>query len=150
MEFGRTFPVPVKDGGGRFQVFFYPLSVAPGKTVAMSPLYSASFSRDAADAGSCAKIEGAVARPIGAPVPAGLSMDAYYQAEAKLFSALGPTAALYFAGSEPAASEKGAPADFADSFNALAEPGLLPDYYRASPDFWEWLRRQAGRSIPKP
>jgi hypothetical protein len=31
----------------------------------------------------------------------------------------------------------------------MAEPALLPDYYRLNPEFWEWVRAAAGRSIPK-
>ena len=150
MEFGRTFPVPVKAGQAQFEVLFYPLFVSPGKSEAMSPSFQGRFARgtDAADA--CAPLPSGVPRSVGAPVPAGLSMKAYYKADAALFASLGRSADLYFAGGSSAAADKAVLVEFVDAFTTLAEPGLQADYYRVNPDFWEWLRREAGRSIPKP
>ena len=148
MEFGRTFPVPVE--GKQFEVQYYPLFVSPGKSEAMSPAFSGRFARDASAADVCAPLAAAAPRSVGSPVPAGLSMKAYYKADATLFASLDKTAALYFAGGSPAAADKAVLGAFTDAFTTLAEPGLLADYYRLNPDFWEWLRREAGRSIPKP
>ena len=148
MEFGRTFPVPV--AGKQFMVLFYPLFVSPGKSEAMTPAFSARFARDASGADACAPLIAPHARSLGSAVPAGLSMKAYYKADASLFASLDKTAALYFAGGSPAPADKAALGEFVDAFTTIAEPGLLPDYYAVNPDFWEWLRQEAGRSIPRP
>jgi len=148
LEFGRTFPVPV--GSKQFEVLYYPQFVSPGKSEAMSPAFKALFARDASAPDVCTPLAAAAPRSVGAPVPAGLSMKAYYKADAALFASLDKTAALYFAGGAPAAADKAVLGDFVDSFSTLAEPGLLADYYRQNPAFWEWLRAATGRSIPKP
>jgi hypothetical protein len=150
MEFGRSFPVPVRDAQKQFEILFYPLSVAPGKSEVFSPVFEAHFARDTAAADVCLRLPKAEARSLGAAVPAGLSNKAYYRAEATLFASLDRTAAVYFAGGASAPADKAALGEFIDAFLTLAEPGLRPDYYRINPDFWEWLRRETGRSIPKP
>ena len=147
MEFGRSLPVPAREGG--FKLLFYPLVTAPGKAEVLSPAFEAAFARPGGE-DLCARIGSGKPRSLGQAVPAGLSQKDYYRAEMRLFSALGRTAELYLKGGALAAADKQAPADFLDAFQTLAEPGLLPDYYRLSPDFWEWLRRETGRSIAKP
>ena len=149
MEFGHTFPVPVR-GAKRFEILFYPLFASPGRSEAMTPAVEAYFARDTPAADACTPLPAAASRSIGAPVPAGLSMKAYYKADATLFASLDKTAALYFAGGSPFDADKAALDDSVGAFTTLAEPGLLYDYYRMNPDFWEWLRRESGRSIPKP
>jgi hypothetical protein len=148
MEFGQTVPVPVRDDGGRFKVLFYPVVSSPGKAEALSPLYEGLFARDAADS-RCARLGAGAPASRGPAVRPGLSQSDYYRAEARLYEALDKTAALYAKGAPLADADKKALADFADAFQVIAEPGLAPDYYRVNPDFWEWLRREAGRSIPK-
>jgi hypothetical protein len=150
MEFGRSFPVPVPGTTKRFRLLFYPLFISPGKSEAMTPAFEADFTSDAPDADECRAFGGPSAHSIGRAVPAGLSMKAYYKAAATLYGSLDKTASLYLAGGSPAAADKAVLGGFVDAFAALAEPGLLTDYYRINPDFWEWLRRETGRSIPKP
>lgn len=150
MEFGRSLPVPVRDAPRRFEVLYYPLTVAPGRSEARSPVFAARFSGETPAADVCRRLTNPGHDSLGPAVPPGLSNKEYYRAEAKLFSELDRVSALYLAGGTPAPADKAALAEYADAFLTLAEPGLLPDYYRANPDFWEWLRREAGRSIPKP
>jgi hypothetical protein len=150
MEFGRTFPVPARGAGESFTVLFYPLDAEPGRAAVLTPVFTGRFARAAGGPDDCARLPAAgPERDLGPAVPAGLSVTAYYRAEARLFSALDRAATLYFSG-PAAAGDKAALADFANAFETLAEPGLLADYYRENPDFWEWLRREGGRSIPKP
>jgi hypothetical protein len=150
LEFGRTFPVPASGPGESFTVLFYPLAEDAGRVEALTPVFEARFARAADGADSCARLNPAPApRALGPAAPAGMSNADYYRAQARLFSSLDRAAVLYFSG-KPAAADKAALADFSDAFAALAEPGLLPDYYRQNPGFWEWLRREGGRSIPKP
>jgi hypothetical protein len=149
-EFGASVPVPIRDSQARFAVLYYPLFVSPGGSEAMAPAFEARFALDAPAGDVCRPLPGGGGRSMGKLVSAGLSMKAYYKADATLFESLDKTAALYFAGRPATAADKPFLGDFVDAFMTLAEPGLLPEYYRANPDFWEWLRREAGRSIPKP
>jgi hypothetical protein len=148
MEFGQTLPVPVR-AGGRFKVLFYPLVSSPGKATALSPAYEGTFARVGAESDVCAPLAGATPSPRGPAVPQGLSQSNYYRAESNLFAALDKTAALYAKGDPLLDAEKKDLRDYADSLLTVAEPGLLADYYRVNPEFWEWLRRECGRSIPK-
>jgi len=149
MEFGRSLPVPVREGNGGFKVLFYPLVSSPSKAEVLTPAVEAVFARSPGT-DRCARIGSGTPKPLGPAVPAGLSMRGYYRAQTRLFSSLDRAAALYLEEGSPAASDKAVLADFLDAFQSLAEPGLLPDYYRLNPDFWEWLRREIGRSILKP
>ena len=58
--------------------------------------------------------------------------------------------ALYQSKRTPTAADKRLAEKYLKSFEALSEPALESYYYRANPDFWEWLRGLIGRSIPKP
>lgn len=148
MEFGETLPVPVE--GGRFKVLFYPLFAAPGKSEALSPAFEGAFAPGDAGRDVCAPLKENAPSSRGPAVPAGTSQTAYYRAEASFYASLAGAAELYAKGASAQDADKRKLGEFVDSFLAIAEPGLLPDYYRVNPGFWEWLRREAGRSIPKP
>lgn len=149
MEFGRTFPVPAKDGAS-FKTLYYPVTDPSGKAEIGTPVYEGRFARAASASDGCARIGAAAPRPLGPAVPPGLSRKGYDRAAAVLYASLDRAAALYARGGAPAGADKQALTDYLDAFQTIAEPGLLPDYYRLNPDFWEWLRRETGRSIPKP
>lgn len=146
MEFGQTMPVPVK--GDAFKVLFYPIDRGTGKPQAMSPLYSGTFGRDPDIAPRCDALGGKAA-PRGPAAAAGVSQTAYYRAELGVFASLDKAAELYGKAASPEGADKKALEQFASDFAKIAEPGLLADYYRVNPDFWEWLRKEAGSSIPK-
>jgi hypothetical protein len=148
LEFGRTFPVPV--AGKRFEVLYYPLFVSPGKSEAMTPAFAARFARDSSAPDVCTPLAAAPARSLGRAVPAGLSMKAYYKADARLFASSDKTAALYFSGAPASAADKAVLGEFVDAFTTIAEPGMRDYYYLINPDFWEWLRREAGKSLAAP
>jgi hypothetical protein len=151
IEFGRTFPVPLPGPDGRFEVLFYPSISSPGKSVIMGPRFVGTFARSGGtDACAALPAEKGAPSPLGAAVPEGLSMKAYYRSEAVLFASLDKAAALYAKGGSPDDAGRKDLVDFVDAFTAASEPGLRPDYYRVNPEFWEWLRKEAGRSIPKP
>lgn len=145
MEFGWTIPVPARDGG--YKVLFYPLSSSPGRSEAFSPVVEGVL--PPAGEGTCAKIAGAKPESRGPAVPPALAGAEYDRRQAAVYGALEAVAGAYRRGGASSPDEKKVLAEFAESFASVAEPGLLPDYYRANPDFWEWLRREAGRSIPK-
>lgn len=152
MEFGRSFPVPLPGLDGKFQVLYYPTVTSPGKSEVMSPRFAGTFTRGDAAADACSALPAELGRPSshGPAVPAGVSMKEYYRAEATLFASLDKASALYAKGGAPSAEDKKALGDFMEAFTTLAEPGLKADYYRVNPDFWEWLRREGGRSLSKP
>ena len=150
LEFGDTYPVPVRDAArGHFEVLFYPVNARPSKCTLATPLFSGRFESAAPAADRCVRLAQGEVDSLGPCRPGGLSMAGTFKAEARLFQTLDRGAALYLKGEVPSPRDRRALGDFVDSFHALAEPGLLPFYYRQNPDFWEWLRQQAGRSIPK-
>lgn len=145
-EFGRSLPVPAKDGG--YRILFYPLLVSPGKSEVLTPQFAAVLPADASAAARCEKIGRGPASSLGPGVNAGLSNADYYRAEAAVYAGL-PRAAQLYRGGGAAASDQAALAAFVAAFQTIAEPGLIPSYYGLNPDFWEWLRKTAGTSLPK-
>jgi hypothetical protein len=146
MEFGQTIPVPQKDG--TFKILFYPTMTSPGKSEVMPPQYAGTFTPDP-DRDACAKLPAEAAVSRGPAVRDGVSQTAYYREETKLYASLGKAAALYAKAAPLTDGDKKTLTDFLDAFAVIGEPGLTADYYRANPDFWEWVRKEAGRSIPK-
>ncbi|MDE2143492.1 MAG: hypothetical protein KGJ84_13885 [Elusimicrobia bacterium] len=146
MEFGQTVPIPVRDG---FKVLFYPTNTSPGRSEVQEPMFEGFFARDGAAPDRCAKVAGAGSASRGPAVRPGVSQSEYYREEAQLYAALDKTAEMYVKGDPLSPESKKSLTDFLDAFAVIGEPGLTAEYYRASPDFWEWLRKEAGRSIPK-
>jgi len=146
-EFGQMLPVPMKSSG-RFAVLFYPLASLPGHVEALTPVVKGIFG-SGQEADSCAKISAVKLRALGPPVPPVLSNADYYRQQERAFSTLGLVADAYWRGGEPSPAGKKQVVEFARAFSAAAEPPLLPYYYRLNPDFWSWLEKQAGYSIPK-
>ncbi|HVC08728.1 MAG TPA: hypothetical protein VNH15_02165 [Elusimicrobiota bacterium] len=146
-EFGQMLPVPMKRGSG-FAVLFYPLESSPGHVEALTPIVKGLFGAGR-EADSCAKIAGVKLRALGPPVPLNLSNADYYRQQERVFSSLNLVADAYWQGGKPNPAEKKQVNEFAQAFSAVAEPPLLPYYYRLNPDFWEWIEKQAGYSIPK-
>ncbi|MDE2107529.1 MAG: hypothetical protein KGL39_60610 [Patescibacteria group bacterium] len=58
--------------------------------------------------------------------------------------------ALYQSKKMPSSMDKKMAEKYFKLFEIFSEPALEPYYYRANPDFWEWLRALIGRSLPKP
>jgi len=147
MEFGQMLPVPTKSSGS-FSVLFYPLESSPTHVEALTPVVEGIFG-SGQEADSCAKIPAVKLRALGPPVPPGLSNADYYRQQECVFSTLGLVADAYWRGGEPNSAEKKQIVEFIRAFSAAAEPPLLPYYYRLNPDFWGWVEKQAGYSIPK-
>lgn len=151
IEHGRSLPVPVPvHGASRLAVLFYPAASEPGHSSVLSPSAKAEFSLDGPEADRCAKLDGGGARALGAGAPEGLSMAAYYRAQLAIYESLPRTAALYARGGDPGAEGRKSLQAYANGFLKAAEPGLRAEYYRLNPGFWEWLRKETGRSLPAP
>ena len=151
MEFGQTFPIPVREGERElFEILFYPANSSPGECTLATPIFAARFEPGSPDSARCVRLSTAPVESLGRCAPGGLSQRRYYRTAYRLFDSLESTAGLYFKGRPPGPESRKSLAEYAEAFEAIAEPGLLPFYYRRNPDFWEWLRRETGRSILKP
>jgi hypothetical protein len=149
LEYGHSFPVPSRGSEDRFSVLFYPIIVAPGKSVVVTPAVIGSFAPRAGDE-TCVALSTANLRALGPAVPSGISGVRYYQVAFALYSSLPRVARLYRKGLKLGSAERKDVQALADAFLGLAEPPLLAEYYRLNPEFWEWLRQNAGRSLPGP
>ncbi len=135
---------------GRYKIFFYPLSGSPGKPPRLAtPAAEAVVDVDAGAPVECRRVPGVpkdVAPPRWSPAASALSDEDFSAKSDELDRLTEDAAAAY--------SARRADADLARrylaDFELLAEPAYLGDYYRLNPDFWEWVRGAAGRSIPKP
>jgi hypothetical protein len=151
MEFGRTYPVPAPDGKpGRFQVLFYPSRFSPGDCAMASPAFAGEFSVDAPAEDRCRKLDVKELEPLGRCMPEGITMTKRSRAEAVLFESLEPAAALYAKGGEASAQDRRTLAAYVDSVETLVTPPMRAYYYRQNPAFWEWLRKNGGRSLTPP
>jgi hypothetical protein len=151
IEFGETYPVPVRDAQrGHFQVLYFPARFSPSHCTMASPVFAGEFSLDAAAADRCFNLQPKTIEPLGSCMPSGLSMTKVSRAEARLFESLDPAAALYFKGSPVGPQERKLLTDYIEAVETLVVPAMLPYYYRQNPDFWEWLRKEGGKSIPTP
>jgi len=151
IEFGETYPVPVRDGsGGHFQVLYFPAKFTPSSCTMASPVYAGEFSLDAPAANKCSSLNPKEIEPLGSCMPPGLSMTKVNRTETQLYESLEPAAALYFKGTPVGPQDRKLLGDYVDAMATLVVPGMLPYYYRQNPDFWEWLRKEGGRSIPAP
>lgn len=150
---GWPVPSPVP-GGGRFSLFFYPLAGGPDEGPRMSePAADASLDLSAGISAACKRRPGTPKEIKGARWTAAaekLDTDAF-DARAERLYALTEAAGAAFAANRPSPTRDDAAAarEYLELFELLAEPPLLPEYYRLNPRFWEWVRQAAGRSIPK-
>ncbi len=155
LEWPAGRPVPL-DGwnGRRFKIFFYPLSGRPGTPARLSaPAAEAVVDADAGSPVECRALPGApkeLAASRWTPEALALSDDAFEAKSTELDQLTEDVAAVYAATRPPTPADVDLARRYLESFEFMAEPPLLPDYYRLNPAFWEWLRGAAGRSIPKP
>ncbi|MCX5796374.1 MAG: hypothetical protein NTY77_12855 [Elusimicrobia bacterium] len=151
IEFGETYPVPMLDGKqGHFQVLYFPVKFSPSTCTMASPVFAGEFVLDEPAADRCVSLDTTTVEPLGRCMPPGLSMTKLARAEARLFESLDPAAALYFKGAPVGPQERKLLSGYVEAIQTLVTPAMLPYYYRQNPDFWEWLRKEGGRSIPKP
>lgn len=151
MEWVSTWPVPQPEAG-TFRVLFYSLDRSTMDADGLprvrptAPRGRASFSADGKVAECSASGEDAVILegeryPVSAME---LEEEAFDDATRELL-ALTHAAGTAYARGEPAPKTA---AQYWKAFQKMAEPALLPHYYRLNPAFWEWLRREAGASLP--
>ena len=151
LEWAYAWPLPQADGD--FLVLFYPLTGNPATGPKLYSPGGAAIIKPSGEITSCLMFAN---EPRQLPHHRrwsfhfrGDSMEAFEKRACELFDATESVARLYSSGRPLDASGRAEAGRFWKDFQALAEPELLPDYYRADPDFWEWLRRASGGSIPK-
>lgn len=150
---GWPVPSPVP-GGGRFDVFFYPLGGTPDEGPRMSePAAEAALDLSAGLAATCRPRAGTrreLKGPRWTPAAERLDSDAFDAQAERLYALTEAAGAAFAAGrAAPTAADAAAAREYLGLFETLAEPPLLAEYYRLNPRFWEWVRQAAGRSIPK-
>jgi hypothetical protein len=147
IEFAATSPVPYARGKESFKLLFFLTIRERSQYTVLTPQVEATFSLHSPAGDSCTVLPVPKPQPLGSPVPT-TSLASNLRLQVRLYDALGKTAPLYFKGGDVRPEDRRILAKYTDAFMKLTEPGLLPYYYRLNPDFWEWLRKQCGRSIP--
>lgn len=154
MEWPAGRPVPIDGANGRrFKVFFYPLSGRPGTPARLAtPAAEAVLDADSGAPVECRALPG-IAKDLASPrwtsEARGLGDDAFDAKSVELDQLTEDISAVYAARRPPTTADADLARRYLDDFQIMAEPPLLPDYYRLNPAFWEWVRLAAGRSIPK-
>ena len=155
MEWVSTWPVPTgAEEGRQFVALFYSLDRSlegadglPRIRVTV-PRGQAVFNSQGAVASCEIRRSLAAALPGERYPPAAMRLeeDQFDEAVAK-FMRLTETMAGYYArrASKPDAYVIAA---YWTHFEQFAEPALWPYYYKANPEYWEWLREINGKSIP--
>jgi hypothetical protein len=152
LEYEYTFPVPLDPSEKTLEVLFYaqtPERYAPRYEI-VTPQYAAVFNLDTTSEDRCFALHPERLDELGPATPPPYFKTAYARRTFQTYDSLQKTCALYFGRQALEPKDRKILGEFADSFQKVAEPVLLPRYYRINPDFWEWLRREGGRSIPKP
>ncbi len=150
-----AFPIPSNAPGGRkFKLFFYMIEGNPGSQPKVySPGAEAELDADTGIPTYCSPWPTPAVYLPGRRWPEatkGMGVWKLEKAHAKLFDRTEMVGEIYAAKRPSNSKDAAAAKDFLDLFEKCAEPLLLPYYYDLNPDFWEWLRTAAGRSIPKP
>lgn len=153
-EWPAGLPVPDDAATGRrFKIFFYPLIGSPGTAPRLvQPTADAVVDADAGTSVVCRARPGLPGNLTGArwtPQAAALDADAFDAKIAELDRLTELIAPVYAARRPPTAADADLARRYASLFETMAEPPLLPDYYRLNPAFWEWVRAAAGRSLPR-
>lgn len=152
-EWFQSLPVPTGQAGGQeFKVLFYPRGAPDTPDFVSAPLGEAVFRSDGAVA-SCRRLPGATKGLSSRRWPKATDSLSAAQLEAaldRLYAATEQAAALYAAQAPADGPAKRVLEDYSRQFQALAEPALLPFYYQANPDFWQWLEKSGAPAFAKP
>lgn len=149
-NFGHMLPLPVIERGqGLFLVGFYPLKGDAGAETLATPEFAATFPPGRGQDAMCRFLTIRKSEDLGPRVAPGSVVIANLEAQRAYYTLVESVAPAFFEGREASVSEKLSAKELLAAFHGAAEPGLQSDYYRLSPDFWEWLRKQTGASLPK-
>lgn len=157
LEWSNTWPVPFDDPkGNKFHIFFYPITGVPHQTKHLyNPIAEAVVDLQSGIPIACRTLTGPakeLSQRVYSDKARALGIDGMADHAHRLYARTEDVSALYAArGKQPLTQEQRSIAtDFLDVFEIIAEPDLLPYYYKANPSFWEWLHSASGgRSIPQ-
>lgn len=151
LEYNFTFPIPLDAGARTIEVLYYaktPGRYAPKHTI-MTPQFAGILSWEDPAKDRCVALHPQPFRELQPPISSPYLKTAYARRLFQAFDRLQKTSMLYFGRQALNPDDRKVLEEFAISFPEVAEPALLSHYYRVNPDFWEWLRQETGRSIPK-
>lgn len=158
MSWGQTFPVPVDDGQGtRVRVYFYPITGKGGQANQIyNPVAEAVVEIEKGAAVVCGDVSFTPKKVGDIPAPdpnrKPEALFSLVKKQQELYRRTEAVIPAYYARKtrEASPADKALASAFLESFEGVVKPerGLLPYYYQANPDFWEWIRKAAGRSIP--
>lgn len=145
-----SWPVPaVSPGGSGFKLLFYPV-VREGPELRLSaPLGQAVFTGDGR-VSSCTRAPGPEARlsgPLSSKQAAGYSPEQMKERSDRLYALSEEVGMLFSAQSPPGPGQAPLLREYGGLFRELAEPPLLPHYYRLQPEFWDWLKAAGAPSL---
>ena len=154
LEWPYGWPVPLEAAGQRrFKLFYYPLAGAPpNEPRVFTPAAEAVLDLETGGPVECVSLPAEPVELKGPRWPAalkGLGMSEFDERSDALYDRTEAVADLFSSGRALSAAESAHAREYLRHFESMAEPALLPYYYRLNPGFWEWLRSAAGRSIPK-
>jgi hypothetical protein len=149
-EHAPTLPVPaLVQGKGTYLVGFYAMMGDLNAQQVGGLEFAAAYPPGRGLDAMCNLLSVKKGESLGRRLAEGRSDLALLQAQAQYYRLLEMVAPAYFESRAASASEKQAAKELVSAFQQSAEPGLIPAYYKLSPDFWEYLRKEAGASIPK-
>lgn len=152
-EFAHSIPIPFKIKKRKemgFKILFYPVvTEAETPSMASSPFIEGVFALDGSVSDHCIATTDQNEKVLKKNIPAALSMASYYKDKSFLYENLERIAPLYFDNSSPASGDIKNIGAFVREFKRVSEPALWPDYYRLSPDFWNWIKKN-GQTLPAP
>jgi len=152
-EWPHSLPVPTGAAQGtEFKIFFYPLGRPRSPDFVNAPLGQAVLNSDGSIS-SCKRLPGRKKGLAAARWPKAtdkLSVDELLADLDRLYAATEEVAVLYSAKAPIPEAAKKTLQDYRRRFLALAEPALLPYYYRLNPAFWDWLGKSGAPTLDKP
>jgi hypothetical protein len=153
-EWPYTWPVPLADAqASRFKILFYPFTGDPGAEPSLlTPAGEAVLDARMGKPTTCQVLPGipkVISHQRWPSATDELSMKDFQSRQDELYEKTQTVASLYNSGRGVSPPDAASAKQYLEAFESLAEPDLLPYYYRMNPAFWEWLRGATGRSIPK-
>jgi hypothetical protein len=152
-EWPHSLPIPTgAPGGTEFKIFFYPLGKPGTPEFVDAPLGEAVLRSD----GSvfiCNRLPGEKKGLASARWPRSaddLTFEDFLASQDRLYATTEKVAVLYSAKVPLTQEDKNTLQEYGRQFSSLAEPALLPYYYRLNPDFWDWLAKSGVPALSKP
>ncbi|MDQ6959501.1 MAG: hypothetical protein Q9M27_00605 [Mariprofundaceae bacterium] len=147
-----SWPLPTGAKSGKeFKLLYYPVTRQGHDIKLSAPLGEAVFTTKGGSPSSCRRLPGEPKELAGNSLSIAASHFSVEELEAhsaRLYALSEKTAAIFAAGNPPAKEQRPMLREYGQLFLELAEPPLLPYYYRLQPEFWGWLKAAGAPSLP--